>query len=140
MLRQRVNDGRILRLIGKWLQAGVMEEGERSHPETVVVQGGVILPVLAYVFRHHVLDAWCAREVRPCMKGRCFLLRFADDCAPQTHERGLNHVRMREPPSMRCCTGDEGRPLGAVWQEEAPNPLNRRWSKARVVSVEEKAG
>jgi hypothetical protein len=41
---------------------------------------------------------------------------------------------------MRCCAGEEGRPLGAVWQEEAPPPLTRRWAKARVVSVEEKAG
>jgi len=79
VLRQRVNDGRILRLIGKWLRAGVMEEGELSHPETGVVQGGVISPVLANVFLHHVLDEWFAREVRPRMKGRCFLLRFADD-------------------------------------------------------------
>jgi hypothetical protein len=80
VLRQRVKDGRILRLIGTWLRAGVMEEGELSHPETGVVQGGVISPVLANVFLHHLLDEWFAREVRPRMKGRCFLLRFADDC------------------------------------------------------------
>jgi RNA-directed DNA polymerase len=79
VLRQRVNDGRMLRLIGKWLRAGVMEEGELSHPETGVVQGGVISPVLANVFLHYVLDEWFAREVRPRMKGRCFLLCFADD-------------------------------------------------------------
>jgi len=79
-LRQRVNDGRRVRRMGKGLRAGVMEEGELSHPETGVVQGGVISPVLANVFRHHVLDAWFAREVRPRMKGRCFLLRCADDC------------------------------------------------------------
>ena len=65
--------------MGKWLRAGVMEEGELSHPETGVVQGGVISPVLANVFLHHGLDEWFAREVRPRMKGRCFLLRFADD-------------------------------------------------------------
>jgi RNA-directed DNA polymerase len=79
VLRQRVNDGRRLRRIGKWLRAGVMEEGELSHPEPGVVQGGVISPVLANVFLHHVLDEWFAREVRPRMKGRCFLLRLADD-------------------------------------------------------------
>ena len=55
VLRQRVNDGRILRLMGKWLRAGVMEEGELSHPETGVVQGGVISPVLANVF---LLTSW----------------------------------------------------------------------------------
>jgi len=79
VLRQRVNDGRILRLIGKWLRAGVVEQGTLTHPETGVVQGGVISPVLANVFLHHVLDAWFEREVRPRMKGRCFLIRFADD-------------------------------------------------------------
>ena len=79
VLRQRVNDGRILRLIGKWLRAGVMEEGALTHPETGVVQGGVISPVLANIFLHHVLDAWFEREVQPRMKGRCFLIRFADD-------------------------------------------------------------
>jgi RNA-directed DNA polymerase len=86
VLRQRVNDGRILRLIGKWLRAGVMEQGALTHPETGVVQGGVISPVLANVFLHHVLDAWFEREVRPRMQGRCFLIRFADDGAPRRRE------------------------------------------------------
>jgi RNA-directed DNA polymerase len=78
-LRKRVNDGRVLRLIGKWLRAGVMEEGALTHPETGVVQGGVISPVLANIFLHYVLDAGFESEVRPRMKGRCFLIRFADD-------------------------------------------------------------
>ena len=50
-----------------------------DHPETGVPQGGVISPVLANIFLHHGLDAWFEREVRPRMKGRCFLIRFADD-------------------------------------------------------------
>jgi RNA-directed DNA polymerase len=79
VLRKRVNDGRIARLIGKWLRAGVMEDGVLHHPETGVVQGGVISPVLANIFLHHVLDEWFEREVRPRMKGRGFLTRFADD-------------------------------------------------------------
>ena len=79
VLRQRVNDGRILRRIGKWLRAGVVEQGALTHPETGVVQGGVSSPVLANGFLHHVLDAWCEREVRPRMQGRCFLIRCADD-------------------------------------------------------------
>jgi RNA-directed DNA polymerase len=79
VLRKRVNDGSILRLIGKWLRAGVMDHGELTHPETGVVQGGVISPVLANIFLHHVLDEWFAREVQPRLKGRSFLTRFADD-------------------------------------------------------------
>src|SRR5437870_13923689 len=79
VLRQQVNDGRILRLIGKWLQAGVMEDEILSYPETGVVQGGVISPVLANIFLHHVLDEWFEQEVQPRMQGRGFLIRFADD-------------------------------------------------------------
>jgi RNA-directed DNA polymerase len=79
VLRQRVNDGRIRRLLGKWLRAGVREDGVVHHPETGVVQGGVRSPVLAKVFRHQVLDEWFEREVRPRLKGRAFLLRCAED-------------------------------------------------------------
>jgi RNA-directed DNA polymerase len=79
VLQQRVNDGRILRLIGKWLRTGVMAEGVLTHPETGVVQGGVISPILAKIFLHSVLEEWFEREVRPRMKGRAFLIRFADD-------------------------------------------------------------
>jgi RNA-directed DNA polymerase len=80
MLRTRVNEGSLWRLIGKWLHAGVMEEGVLTHPETGVPQGGVIAPVLAHLFLHHGLEAWVEREGRPRMQGRCFLMRFADDC------------------------------------------------------------
>jgi len=79
VLGKRVNDGRIMRLIGKWLHAGVMEEGVLTHPETGVPQGGVASPVLANIFLHHVLDEWFECEVRPRMQGRCFLIRYADD-------------------------------------------------------------
>jgi retron-type reverse transcriptase len=63
-----------------------MDHGELTHPETGVVQGGVISPVLANIFLHHVLDEWFAREVQPRLKGRSFLTRFADDCAPRRRE------------------------------------------------------
>jgi group II intron reverse transcriptase/maturase len=78
-IKQRVNDGGILRLIGKWQGAGVIEDGVLHHPETGVVQGSVISPMLANVYLHQVLDDWFVRDVQPRMKGRCFLIRFADD-------------------------------------------------------------
>src|SRR5438105_1860296 len=56
-----------------------MDAGVLTHPETGVVQGGVISPILANIFLHDVLDEWFARAVRPRMKGRSFLIRFADD-------------------------------------------------------------
>ena len=79
VLRQRVNDGSILRLSGKWVRAGVMEDEGLRHPETGVVQGGVIAPVLANRCLHQVLDAWCAQAVQPRTQGRCFWMRCADD-------------------------------------------------------------
>ena len=78
--RQRVNEGRRLRRSGQWLRAGVMEDAILRHPETGVVQGGVIAPVLAKRVLPHVLDAWCAQEVWPRMPGRWCLMRFAEDC------------------------------------------------------------
>ena len=78
-IRLRVNDGGIIRLIGKWLKAGVAEGGEIIYPEKGTPQGGVISPVLSNIFLHYVLDDWYVKEVQPRMKGKCFLIRFADD-------------------------------------------------------------
>ena len=79
ILRQRVRDGVVLRLIGKWLNAGVMEDGGVSHPASGTPQGGVISPLLANIYLHAVLDTWFERDVRPHLKGRATLVRYADD-------------------------------------------------------------
>ena len=79
MLRRRVRDGVLLRLIGKWLNAGVMEEGCIQYPETGSPQGGVISPVLSNVYLHEVLDVWFEQEVRPRLRGPATLIRYADD-------------------------------------------------------------
>jgi RNA-directed DNA polymerase len=78
-LKRRVRDGVILRLIGKWLNAGVLEDGVTTTPEHGTPQGGVISPLLANIFLHYVLDDWFAEEVRPRLKGEAFLIRYADD-------------------------------------------------------------
>jgi group II intron reverse transcriptase/maturase len=78
-LKRRVRDGVILRLIGKWLNAGVLEEGVHTTPEQGTPQGGVISPLLANIVLHYVLDEWFETEVRPRLKGRAFLIRYADD-------------------------------------------------------------
>ena len=67
------------RVIGKWLNAGVLEAGQLSHPETGSPQGGVISPMLANVYLHEVLDTWFEREVKPRLQGRSELIRYADD-------------------------------------------------------------
>ena len=78
-LKRRVNDGMLLRFIGKWLKAGVMDGEEWIHPETGTPQGGIISPVLANVYLHYVLDLWIEEQVKPVMAGRVFLVRYADD-------------------------------------------------------------
>lgn len=78
-LRRRVRDGVLLRLIGKWLNAGVMEKGVTRAVELGTPQGGVISPLLANVFLHEVLDTWFESAVKPRLKGRAFLCRYADD-------------------------------------------------------------
>lgn len=78
-LKQRIRDGVVLRLIGKWLNAGVLEDGAVTHPDVGSPQGGVISPMLANVYLHYVLDTWFAREVRPRLTGHAFLVRYADD-------------------------------------------------------------
>ena len=78
-VRQRVRDGVILRLIGKWLKAGVMEAGSVSYPTSGTPQGGVISPLLANVYLHEVLDKWIAQRVAPRLRGRVVLVRYADD-------------------------------------------------------------
>jgi group II intron reverse transcriptase/maturase len=79
ILDLRVRDGVIRRLIGKWLHAGVLEGGQLSYPEEGTPQGGVISPLLANIYLHYVLDCWYVESVKPRMKGRTFLVRYADD-------------------------------------------------------------
>jgi group II intron reverse transcriptase/maturase len=78
-VQRRVRDGVLLRLIGKWLNAGVMEAGQISYPEAGSPQGGVISPMLANVYLHYVLDMWFEQEVQPRLRGKAYLIRYADD-------------------------------------------------------------
>lgn len=79
MFSARVCDGVLVRLIGKWLKAGVLEDGCVYHPETGTPQGGVISPLLANIYLHEVLDVWFEEQVRPRLKGQAHLVRYADD-------------------------------------------------------------
>jgi len=78
-LRQRIRDGVILRLIDKWLKAGVMEAGAWQATESGTPQGGIISPLLANLYLHEVLDRWYVEEIKGRLKGRSFLIRYADD-------------------------------------------------------------
>jgi RNA-directed DNA polymerase len=85
-LHHRVRDGVLLRLIGKWLNAGVMENGNLSFPDEgtpghrrAALVDGVISPLLANIYLHYVLDEWIEQEVKPRLRGDVFLIRYADD-------------------------------------------------------------
>jgi RNA-directed DNA polymerase len=79
MLDQRVRDGVIRRTVGKWLQAGVLENGVVHYPEKGTPQGGVISPLLANIYLHEVLDVWFDDQVKPRLDAAAFMVRYADD-------------------------------------------------------------
>jgi RNA-directed DNA polymerase len=79
MIEKRVDDGGILRLIGKWINVGVIEDGRLLLSETGTGQGQVISPLLANIYLHYVLDEWFETVVKPRLKGEVYEVRFADD-------------------------------------------------------------
>lgn len=80
MLRVRINDRAFLKLIRKWLKAGILEtDGQVIHPETGTPQGGSVSPVLANVYLHYALDLWFTKVVKPRCRGEAMLCRYADD-------------------------------------------------------------
>src|SRR5881398_2061119 len=78
-IEHRVADRRVVRLIQKWLRAGVLEDGKRTQPDTGTVQGGSISPLLANLYLHYVFDLWTQRWRRTQARGDMIVTRFADD-------------------------------------------------------------
>jgi RNA-directed DNA polymerase len=78
-LAHRIADTTLLRLIGKWLKAGIMEGGIVTRSEDGTPQGGPLSPLLANIYLHYVLDLWFERRVRPQLAGHAALVRYADD-------------------------------------------------------------
>jgi RNA-directed DNA polymerase len=79
ILDRRIRDGVIRRLLDRWLKAGVWERGQINYPEQGTPQGGCISPMLSNIYLHTVLDEWFEGQVKPLLKGRAFLIRYADD-------------------------------------------------------------
>ena len=90
---KRIGDGVILRLISKWLHAGVMDKGELHYPEAGTPQGGVISPILSNIYLHEVFDCWFDDVVRERMAGRVFAVRYADDSVPLARAGVMNSAR-----------------------------------------------
>ena len=101
-IKQRVNDGGLIRLIGKWLNVGVMDGDQITYSDKGTPQGGTISPVLANIFLHYVLDEWFVKEVQPRLKGYSFISRFADDfvigCQLEDDVHGCTNAAMAWMP------------------------------------------
>ncbi len=86
MLSHRIDDKAFIKLIGKWLKAGILDtDGKIIDPDTGTPQGGIVSPILANVYLHYVLDLWFEKVVRPHCQGKVMICRYADDfvCAFQ---------------------------------------------------------
>ena len=137
-LEHRIADKRVLRLVRKWLAAGVIEDGNWSETVEGAPQGASASPLLANVYLHYVFDLWADWWRRRYAHGDVIIVRFADDCAPRT----LKEVRCRRRyRRMRCCTRDEGAgrlgwwPFAVALQGEAANHREVRRSRAGVLSL-----
>ena len=129
-LEHRIGDRRIIRLIQKWMRAGVLEDGVITVDDRGTGQGSVISPLLGNVYLHYVFDLWADRWRRREARGEVIVVRYADDRVPRTHRR----------KAVRNCVRDGGRSSGAGRQGQASNHRKLRRPKAEVVSVAEKAG
>ena len=86
-LEDRIGDKRVIRLITKWLNAGVMEDGEWRDNLRGTPQGAVASPILANIYLHYVLDLWFQKKWRTRVAtGATIIVRYADDCVPRRHE------------------------------------------------------
>ena len=79
MMSRRVTDGSMLRLIGKWISAGAIDDGKLIVSETGTGQGQPISPLLANIYLHQVLDEWFGKAMKPRLKGEAHEIRYADD-------------------------------------------------------------
>jgi RNA-directed DNA polymerase len=97
MLEERIDDRALVRLIKKWLKAGVLDtDGQVIHPATGTPQGGIISPILANIYLHYAFDLWFHRVVRKHCRGEACMIRYADDfvCAFQCQDDAERFYRV----------------------------------------------
>jgi RNA-directed DNA polymerase len=102
-IEHRIADGRLVRLLMKWLKAGVMEDGQRREVERGTPQGGIISPLLANLYLHHALDQWAHQWRKRNAGGEMYIVRYADDVVIAfQHEKDAR--RLREELGTRLAT------------------------------------
>lgn len=99
-LQHRIADKRILRLIKKWLKAGVIEDGKRIASERGTPQGAVISPLLANIYLHYVFDTWAHHWREHTANGDVIMVRYADDIPRAGTNGGLAKAVKRKPPRV----------------------------------------
>lgn len=129
MLKLRIGDPEILRLIGKWLRAGVFDRGIVVDTEEGSPQGGPISPLLANIYLHYALDLWFEKRFLRLCRGKAYLIRFADDFVaafeyPEEAMRFEWEVRKRIHKKKyrliyRLRPGEVE--IAAVWHTSSPN-------------------
>lgn len=92
-LQERIQDTNLLRLIQRFLKAGIMEQGKKWETETGTPQGGIISPTLANVYLHYVLDLWFTVKIKRESRGEAYLIRYCDDfvCFFQNQDDAENY-------------------------------------------------
>jgi hypothetical protein len=142
LLEHRIADRRVLRLIGKWLAAGVIEDGEWSSTEQGTAQGASVSPLLANVYLHYVFDLWADQWRRRNARGDVIFSRFADDYVAgfehrEDAERFLADLRGRFAefglelhPDRRCQRPPAQIPASASirWSGSGASPTRSRAS------------
>ena len=96
MLAERIGDRKLLRLIKKWLKAGILDpSGQVIDPISGTPQGGTVSPIMANIYLHYALDLWFEKIVCPSCKGSAKIIRYADDfvCAFQYHQEAKKFYR-----------------------------------------------
>ncbi|GIO17531.1 group II intron reverse transcriptase/maturase [Oceanobacillus oncorhynchi subsp. incaldanensis] len=78
-LEHRINDPSFLRIIGRFLKGGYMEEGKYYRTESGAPQGGIISPIIGNIYLHYVLDSWFEKKIRKESRGQTYMVRYADD-------------------------------------------------------------
>lgn len=79
ILKQRVNDSSLTWLIKRWLKVGIVDGNSFHHNEVGTPQGNILSPLLCNIFLHYVLDKWIVETIKPLLKGKIFIVRYADD-------------------------------------------------------------